>query len=103
MNKMLYLQTLKSIRDSVPADRRDKFDLHFGAREKDPAISLTLSLFFGPFGIDRFYIGNIVLGILKLITFGAFYIWAIIDWFLITNATRKANAGIANEVRQMIG
>jgi len=62
-----------------------------------------LGLCFGSFGIDRFYIGNIILGILKLITFGAFFIWTIVDWFLITNATRKANVAIANEVRQMIG
>jgi TM2 domain-containing membrane protein YozV len=103
MNKLLYLQSLKSIRDSVPTDRRDDFDLHFGAREKDPAISLILSLTFGSFGIDRFYIGNVILGILKLITFGALFIWTIIDWFLITNATRKANAAIADEVKQMIG
>jgi len=103
MNKLFYLQSLKSIRDSVPADRRDNFDLQFGAREKDPAIALILSLTFGYFGIDRFYIGNIILGILKLITFGGFAIWAIIDWFVITNSTRKANFAIAKEVRQMIG
>jgi TM2 domain-containing membrane protein YozV len=103
MNKLYYLQTLKSIRDSVPADRRDNFDLQFGAREKDPAIALILSLTFGYFGVDRFYLGNIILGILKLITFGGFFIWAIVDWFLITDASRKANAKIATEVRQMVG
>jgi TM2 domain-containing membrane protein YozV len=103
MNKLFYLQSLKSIRDSVPADRRDNFDLQFGAREKDPAIALILSLTFGYFGVDRFYIGNIILGILKLITLGGFFIWTIVDWFLITDATRKANAGIARDVRQMIG
>ena len=103
MNKLFYLQSLKSIRDSVPADRRDNFDLQFGAREKDPAIALILSLYSGTLGIDRFYIGNIILGILKLITFGGFFIWSIIDWFLITNATRKANFAIAQDVRQMVG
>jgi TM2 domain-containing membrane protein YozV len=103
MNKMEYLQTFKSIRDSVPPDRRDNFDLQFGAREKDPAIALILSLTFGYFGVDRFYLGNIILGVLKLITFGGFFIWAMVDWFLITDSTRKANASIAKEVRQMIG
>jgi TM2 domain-containing membrane protein YozV len=103
MNKLLYLQSLKSIRDSVPPDRRDNFDLHFGAREKDPAISLTFSLYFGIFGVDRFYIGNVILGVLKLITLGGFFIWTIIDWFLIMNATRQANVTIAKEVKQMTG
>ena len=103
MNKLYYLQTLKSIRDSVPADRRDNFDLQFGAREKDPAIALILSLTFGYFGVDRFYIGNIILGILKLITFGGFFIWTIIDWFLIMGSTRKTNVVIADELRKTVG
>src|SRR5438876_1090482 len=81
MDKLQYLQNLKSIRDSVPPDRRDNFDLQFAARAKEPAIALILSLVFGSFGIDRFYLGHIVLGILKLITFGAFFVWTIIDWF----------------------
>jgi hypothetical protein len=59
MNKLLYLQSLKSIKDSVPPDRRDDFDLQYGAREKDPAVSLALSLWFGYLGIDRFYIGGL--------------------------------------------
>jgi TM2 domain-containing membrane protein YozV len=103
MNKLYYLQSLRSIRDSVPANRRDDFDLQFGAREKDPAVALALSLFLGYFGVDRFYIGNIVLGILKLITVGGFFIWMLVDWFLIMDATRKANFKIANEVRRSFG
>jgi len=103
MNKLNYLQSIKSIRDSLTADRRENFDLHFGARERDPAISLTFSLYFGLFGVDRFYIGNIVLGILKLITLGGLFIWIIVDWFLIMDATRDANVAIANEVKKMVG
>ncbi len=103
MNKLHYLQSLKSTRDPVPANRRDEFDLQFGAREKDPAAALALSLVLVYFGVDRFYIGNIVLGILKLITAGGFFIWALIDWFLIMGSTRKANLAIANEVRRSFG
>jgi hypothetical protein len=102
MNKLQYLRSLKSIRDSLPADRRDDFDLQFGARERDPAISLILSVCFGTFGADRFYVGDIVLGILKLLTFGGFFVWAIVDWFLIMDATRRANVSSAAEVKQMM-
>jgi len=103
MNKLLYLQSLKSIRDSVPAERRENFDLHFGGREKDPAVSLALGLYLGIFGIDRFYVGNVILGVLKLITFGGLFIWTMIDWCLIMSATRRANIAVANEVKQMVG
>jgi TM2 domain-containing membrane protein YozV len=101
VQKLEYLRRLKSIRDSVPPEHRDNFDLQFAAREKDPAISLILSVSFGWLGVDRFYIGNVVLGVLKLITFGAYFIWFIVDWFLIMDATRRANVKIAAEVKQM--
>ncbi len=59
---------------------------------KNPTTALILSLFLGTLGIDRFYIGHVGLGIAKLlfawITFG---LWTVIDWFLIMNATKKAN------------
>jgi len=103
VNKLEYLQTLKSIRDSVPPERRDNFDLLFAAREKDPAVALILSVAFGWIGVDRFYIDNIVLGILKLITFGGFMIWAMIDWFVIMGSARKSNVKIAREVKQAVG
>jgi TM2 domain-containing membrane protein YozV len=103
MDRLLYVETLRSIRDSVPADRRDQFDAYYAARDKDPAVALVLSLIFGSFGIDRFYLGHVILGILKLITFGAFFIWTIIDWFLIMGATRKTNVAIATELRKTVG
>ena len=84
MNRLLYVQTLKSIRDRCRAT-----GAHYAARDKDPAVALVLSFVFGSFSIDRFYLGHVILGILKLITFGGFFIWTIIDWFLIMGATRK--------------
>lgn len=58
---------------------------------KDPTLALLLSFFFGTFAVDRFYIGNIGLGILKLIIIGGFGIWTIVDWFIIMKSTRKQN------------
>lgn len=58
---------------------------------KDPTTSLIISLLGGGFGIDRFYIGDIGLGVAKLLTCGGFGVWAIIDWFLIMDATRNKN------------
>lgn len=61
------------------------------AQMKDPTIALVLSLIVGHLGIDRIYIEDYVLGILKLITCGGCCVWWLIDLFLIMNKTKEKN------------
>jgi TM2 domain-containing membrane protein YozV len=58
---------------------------------KDPTVVLIVSILVGSLGIDRFVIGDIGLGIGKLLTCGGLGFWAIIDWFVIQRATREKN------------
>ncbi|BCW43170.1 Ltp family lipoprotein [Arthrobacter sp. StoSoilB5] len=52
-------------------------------------VTWLLSLLVGVWGIDRFYLGKVGTGILKLLTFGGLGIWALIDLILVlTNHTR---------------
>ena len=48
-------------------------------KNKSKTVAMLLSLFLGELGIDRFYLGYIGTGILKLVTCGGFGIWYIID------------------------
>lgn len=61
------------------------------AQAKDPTIAIILSVVVGSLGIDRIYIGDIGLGILKLITCGGCGLWWLIDLFLIMDATKQKN------------
>jgi hypothetical protein len=50
---------------------------------KDWLVALLLSIFVGWLGVDRFYVGHVGLGILKLVTCGGLGIWYVIDVILI--------------------
>ncbi len=68
------------------------------AQTKDHIVVLLISIFLGQFGIDRFYIGDTAMGVLKLITCGGCGIWTIIDWFLIMGNTKNKNYNKINEI-----
>jgi len=60
-------------------------------KEVDWVLALVMSIVFGQFGVDRFIMGHVGLGILKLITFGGFGIWWIIDVILIATKYNFSN------------
>jgi TM2 domain-containing membrane protein YozV len=52
-----------------------------------------LSFMWGMFGVDRFYMGYIGTGILKLVTLGGFGIWTIVDFSMITSGYMRDKQG----------
>ena len=57
--------------------------------DKEYIIALLFSIFLGYLGIDRFYMGQVGMGIGKLLTAGGCGVWYLIDIILI--ATRSSN------------
>ena len=60
---------------------------------KSRLAALLLCFFLGVLGIHRFYVGKIGTGILMVLTFGGFGIWALIDLILIVAGAFKDKEG----------
>lgn len=82
---------LSGIRDSLINLDDSRWSFIQTMQFKDPTTILIVSLLAGTLGIDRFMIGDTGLGIGKLLTCGGLGIWALIDLFMIMDATRRKN------------
>src|SRR5947208_2101863 len=78
---------LTTIREQLLKLDDSKFVQLQAANLKDPTTMLIISLIGGHFGIDRFLIGDVGLGVAKLLTCGGLGIWTVVDWFLIMGKT----------------
>lgn len=77
-------------------DRLEKMDdsrlVYISSIEyKDPTTLLLISIFVGVFGVDRFMLGEIGMGMLKLFTGGLCGILTVIDWFTISKKAKAYN------------
>ena len=54
-----------------------------GESDKNWVVAICLSVFLGYWGIDRFYLGYVALGILKFFTIGGVGIWYLADIVLL--------------------
>lgn len=68
-----------------------KFSLASAVEFKDPTTILLVSIFLGSIGVDRFMLGEIGMGILKLLTLGVCGILTIIDWFTVQKKAKEIN------------
>ncbi len=82
---------LPTIQQQLEEMDESKWVMLQGISFRDPIMMLIVSFLAGSLGIDRFLIGDTGLGIGKLLTCGGFGLWAIVDWFLIMDATRESN------------
>jgi TM2 domain-containing membrane protein YozV len=75
--------------------------------EKSRSTALLLAYLpglFGIFGIDRFYRGQVLLGILKLISCGGIGIWALVDLILLALGEAKDSEGkLLNMPSEVVG
>jgi len=82
----------------LPKDERAAFMMACNLEAKDPTTILMISIFLGGVGIDRFVLGQTLLGVLKLLTLSGCGVWWFIDLFLIMGATKDINAESAYRI-----
>lgn len=89
--QMQLRQTLERIND-------EKESILLATGWKDPMTTFLLAFFLGTLGVDRFYLGDTGLGVLKLLTCGGAGLWAIIDLFTAHSRARNVNLNMLNMI-----
>ena len=69
----------------------DKFALLQSTSLTSPVLVWVVSFFFGYLGIDRFLVGSVGAGVVKLLTCGGFGLWWLIDLFIIAGKAKENN------------
>jgi TM2 domain-containing membrane protein YozV len=87
------LPPTRSEQPVAPTNTSTNIPPQAGEGSKSYLTAFLLSLFLGWLGVDRFYLGYIGTGILKIITFSGFGIWYLIDLVTIFTNHKKAKDG----------
>ncbi|MGQ9662008.1 MAG: TM2 domain-containing protein [Kiritimatiellia bacterium] len=93
---------LAMFQQGMTDNQKIRFISQYNSEKKDRTIAMVLSIVLGYLGVDRFYVGDTGLGILKLLTFGLCGIMTVIDWFLIMGRVDEYNRTKAQEIAALI-
>lgn len=86
------IEKLPILKNKLQAADDSKMDPILYTKFHNPTVILLMSIFFGIFGVDRFMIGDIGLGVAKLLLgWATFGIWPIIDIFFTYRKSKEIN------------
>ena len=98
------LLQVASLMRTMSEEQAKQFSLVYKKRRKDSTVSLLLAAagFLGIAGVHRFYLEQVGMGVLYLLTFGFCMIGTIVDMFNYQSLTTAYNKRKAEDVAVMI-
>jgi len=84
-------ERMPMVRQHLESLPEDKVSMLYTLDFKDPTMITAVSALVGEFGVDRFLLGDIGLGVLKMLTLGGCLVWWIIDIFFVGKRARELN------------
>ncbi len=93
---------LQMMAKDLTPEQRMLFNSQLSASTKDRNTALILSVLLGWWGVDRFFVGDIGLGLLKLFTAGVCGIMWLVDLFIIRGRADELNRFKAQEILDAI-
>lgn len=97
MSELTMIEQQMMAKDLSP-EQRMLFNSQLSSSLKDRNTVLILSVILGAWGVDRFYVGDMGMGLLKLFTFGGCGILWLIDIFMIRGRADQYNRNKAHEI-----
>lgn len=90
-SKFFQPNKLMSIREAMYRLTDEQFMMIQTVEYRDPMTMLIISFLVGGYGVDRFMLGDVLLGVIKLLSCGGAGIWYIVDMCFIMSRTRDYN------------
>jgi TM2 domain-containing membrane protein YozV len=97
MAELTMIEQQMMAKDLSP-EQRMLFNSQLSSSLKDRNTVLILSVIFGGWGVDRFFVGDMGMGLLKLFTLGGCGILWLIDIFIIRDRADGYNRDKAQEI-----
>lgn len=92
--KLVPKESVDILKSQLSTSSDDCVDTLMSLRMRSRILVMLISLFFGGLGVDRFYLGNISLGVIKLI----FRVLTIVFMIVTNNAPEAVALGIVSTI-----
>jgi TM2 domain-containing membrane protein YozV len=82
---------IEDVKQKLESLDESKESMLMATEWKNPTVAFLFAFFLGGLGIDRFWLGETGLGVVKLITCAGAGIWGLIDLFTVMNRAKMYN------------